>query len=82
MGNALDSGFWEGLGLGVGGGAPNAETGFGEGWLVCEGVVQGWIRVKWSFFCNKIFLSKSKFHKILPNILVRLDLDRGVGGGE
>ena len=41
MGNALDSGFWEGLGLDVGGGAPNAETGFGEGCLVCEGVVQG-----------------------------------------
>ena len=44
MGNALDSGFWEGLG--VGGGAPNAETGFGEGCLVCEGVVQGEMRVK------------------------------------
>ena len=29
MGNALDSGFWEGLG--VGGGAPKAETGFGKG---------------------------------------------------
>ena len=30
MGNALDSGFGEALGLGVGGGAPNTESGFGE----------------------------------------------------
>ena len=47
MGNALDSGFWEGLGLGVGGGAPNTESGFGEenegeGWLVYEGLWREW----------------------------------------